>query len=218
MDWAWFVGADFQLFLIAPFIIWAYIRYPERIGSIIGYAIIISLALAMILNEELENTFNLNLEMSFDVRKYIFRNPFLRLPVYFLGISMGVSFRNYKNRNGGSFFKAVETDTKIRRILILFGLALMTSITLIPQSLQNGGSWGGWFSSCYQAVSGFLFVLGMIFVVASAMVKKWEVLTSVLSSGLSRNISRITYSGFLISGIVIMVHTFRQTTAPGFEI
>ena len=94
----------------------------------------------------------------------------------------------------------------------------MTLIIIALRPLQEGGSWPEVFDVIYQSFSGLIFVMSLFCVVSSAFLGRWEFLRHTLGCGFFKLIAKVSFSGYLIQGMMILIHAWRQATAWAFSL
>lgn len=210
MEWSWYIAADFQLFLLVPWLVNSYIQNKGRGNNLITYMIAGSIFYRLLAMMSIEAELNLDGSMDVTYLKVIFRNPLARLGVYALGIKLGLTYKDHKDQGDSLYFKIVQYSRPVKNLAVVLGFILIILVVGIPAGLQGDGEWSSTFHVIYLALGPYLFVIGAALIVTSCMASPDIVYSRVLSTYFLRVSSRISYSAYLLYGMLILIHIMGQ--------
>jgi len=218
MDWTWYLAVDFQLYLLLLIFICVYTKSPRVASYGLTSLILSSLGYSLIMNEKFDNIFQLTPNLTYETVKYIMTNPVARSAVYFLGVACGLSYRNYQNNEGGYIFAIWESSSVARFASFFIGVYLIGAALIYPRELQLGQTWSHGFSIAYQSLSGFFFALGTMIILGLILIGKLHILKSFLHWRILKIISRLSFTGYLLHGMIIMIHSLGQDASREFTL
>eukprot|EP00826_Nyctotherus_ovalis_P057538 TRINITY_DN7874_c0_g4_i2.p1 TRINITY_DN7874_c0_g4~~TRINITY_DN7874_c0_g4_i2.p1 ORF type:complete len:350 (+),score=83.20 TRINITY_DN7874_c0_g4_i2:162-1211(+) len=127
LDNTWYIAIDFQLFILAVFIVYIYSK-KKLIGILIPVVIIISCAVTTtIIAFKYDIWASLN-KYNHDYEEKFYEKPYTRAGTYMLGILAGYFFYEYKAGNLVGFTSAIRNSIVLRFICHIVGLGGMIGL------------------------------------------------------------------------------------------
>jgi len=201
LNWTWYLGLDFQFFLLAPFLTLLFIKVPKK-----GYILVISLiGVSIMLQVILAIAYNLNIyhiiddhKVRDDLYEVIVTKPYCRIDVYLLGMITGWLYLT-------NAFSALKDSACKRWFLYLMGTTLMVVMFFTYFEFYNSSPKLIAFSSIYMALSKFLFVMGLLMIVYPALLGKCRG-SIFLSIEFWTPLAKSTYSAYIFHFIIFMFY------------
>ena len=152
MDWTWFLATELQLFLLVPMLMWIYIKRRGLGLGLFTAMIVIGLLSGIVFPLVEGDYFTLTPSFTETNLKMVFKNPLLRMSVYFFGIICGIFYKNFKDVNfrteqselimseevrhdGDNLFKKWIKSPKLAWLSSSLGFLVMVAIVLVPRTM-----------------------------------------------------------------------------------
>jgi peptidoglycan/LPS O-acetylase OafA/YrhL len=210
--WGWYLSNDTQMFLLVPFIIWAY-NHNKALGKIIAATLIFlgvgTACLTAVLTDypfnyaEGEITTNAQTQWF-----YVF--PGARCPPYYLGVLMAFYYKEWKVRgNENTLFGILKKFPITRIIVFLVGWGIINFLIFFPRTGQDGTVyWNGAFGYIWQGTSRIVFCMALAAVLAPSLVGEFRLVTGILNNYFMAILAKLSYSGYLVHLIFILAFIF----------
>jgi len=217
-NWGWYLACDFQMFLLAPFICWIFSRNKIR-----GINMLWVLGLLTFI-AGFWGASNVNFKYAFppepiegDFWSSFYANTLVRMSSYLLGILLGTQYREFKQGQTDNLFAKIKKNPTFGYMTSLFGFLLTAFIIFYPRTVQTGHPWDDGFNYLWQIIDRPLLALGLFLGVVPTIVGLLGPIKWFLSSYFFLVISKISYCGYLVQLIVILVAIKSQTVFLGFS-
>ena len=226
MSWAFYNQLDFQVFLIGIAILFIY--HKSKITSLvvtvglIAYSWTVNLIYTEQNGQKYPVTFNALYKYQFYIFD-VFIKPWMRWTPYFFGLYFGVvyaAFKSVKDKEAEmelGFRKAslggkvlilkhlVESYKGWRRFWEWFWMAVLAMVVFLPRMLQVGYEWPQFFHSMCLNFGHILFPFAVFMVVLPIVLGiKHSFIQTLLDVPFFNFVSRISYSAYLVHGLVIL--------------
>ena len=212
-SWGWYLACDFQIFLVLPFLCWAYIRNKN-----LGISAILSLLLISIVSSYL---YSIKTGIAFypfaeienvNTADYIseaYPNPLVRMSVCIAGLWVGIIFKEYK-QGQTNIFSWIQRTTARSIISFVSGLGILTFITFYPRVTQTGQTWSEGFAMTWNTFGKLLWVAGLFLLTAPCLVGNLRPVSLFLRCSMFNVIAKISYGGYLLHYIFLYMVLFQS--------
>jgi len=218
--WGWYLATDLQVFFVAPFLCWIYLRNKERCQNVVWVLMTISIITSYVYSADSDFTFlYMSLSKGQSTSTYMsqyYINPMVRMSPYLVGLWLGFMFKEWKEgeKNLFSWLK----QSQMRSLLcVLGGVCLLGVIIFYPRVLQTGTEWTNGFALTWSTFARPLFGLALFMITAPCLVGNMPNLTRMLSNYFFLIIARISYAGYLVHLIVLQIVIYGQTQFYGLN-
>ncbi|CAD8137883.1 unnamed protein product [Paramecium octaurelia] len=228
--WGWYLTCDFQLFLtcLIPIMIYC-LNYKTGSKILILLMILGSLGWGYYLSIHYnflipgKNTYNPDYYYKYYVSTYA------RAPPYFLGLLIGILYRELKQSKGSGSFNILNQcksliQTSGSRILFQIvcygigaGLVLFQFLGWKKEFNSVQLLWPQWFQHFYHAICRFLFTFAITLITLPNLVGAYDIFNrKFMNNILFKFMAKISFSMYLVHlmTIVIITETFYET--PSF--
>jgi len=220
--WGWYLSNDFQMFLMTPFFLWWYIKNRKAAKLGIWALIGISTVLALIIG------YNLRVRVSPPTTGGItnpkgfsqyYVKPYIRLPPYFIGVLVGLFYREYKEKYGTAY----RIGTLCRRspwkyVIPAVGFAVMMLIILLIRQVQtNPDNWSDLTHAIYKAFQRTIYVICMTMIILPGLLGEDTYVKRFLSHPLLVPLARIGFTAYLVHLFWIYRNYYDETAAFHFS-
>lgn len=207
MIWAFYIAADFQMFILTPLIILFYLKLP-RYGKMLLLALILgssgaSYGFAVDANLPYQIVFNPIPNVN-DIFNIFFFNPIVHWASYLIGIYVAILYKNYKNGEQNIYYKA-QQNFRYAITLALSGLVLILFAIFFPRTEQQ------YIITFPEGVAYSWMSFGRPFITYSVWLIMLPILTGHLKScanflrwGIFNLASNLIYCYYLIHFIIIL--------------
>ena len=217
--WGWYLACDFQMFLLSPFICWIYLNNKQRGLKLIWAFFFFCVVASYYESVNTGVTYLLAPNMKSDTSDYMFdayANPLVRMSPYIVGLYFGCLFRDYKNGENNLFTTLKNSDS---RSLISFvsGFALLLFIVFYPRTIQTGEKWTDGFSMSWGVFGRPFFAVAIFLMTGPGLAGNLKPLTYFLNNYYFTLIARISYTGYLVHYIFVMITIANSDQIRGFS-
>ena len=223
VGWTWYIGIDFQLFLITP--LFAFLYYKRRwlgytsailciiVSSVFNYVATVKHDLAF---SPMMGIVTGDVQAAYRYLNIIYSKPWGRMQSYVVGFIYALLYFEYKQsqsgitRTAGSLYLTAVRDNRVLRYsCYLIGVTLTTVLTFLAYDDFNcEGCWTNEGTGFYNAVTRWLFVLGMALVMQGPMVGRNKFITWIFSSEFFEVTGRLTYMVYLLHVFLFLQYFF----------
>ena len=143
MGWGWFLAVDMQFFLVSPFLIYIYYKYPKIGLSLLGIWLVQDLSTSTILSYVRGYSPSI-IKAQPHFFEQFYQRPYCRAAPYIVGLSCGYLY-SYLRRNRPDFRIPMPI------IHIGYGIALST-IAVIVYSIYWDDQWNQFENRCVPSL------------------------------------------------------------------
>ncbi|PSN38328.1 hypothetical protein C0J52_12694 [Blattella germanica] len=212
MPHSWYLAADMQLFLVAPFIIYPIWKWKNFGKWLLGLLLLISIGVLffiILVNRYLGvQSAGFHDTMLQEYTSGVYLPTHMRTTSYIVGLGLGYIF--YKLQE--------EKQFKLEKFWVATGwiVCLITLFLVVfgPYKLMIPGStYQIWDQTFYGAFHRFAWALAISWIIFTCHKGYGGLINSVLSMRILRPLSRLTFSAYLVHFAVVMVGTSKIRTA-----
>jgi len=218
--WGWYLACDLQVFFVAPFLCWIYIKNKERCQNVVWILMTISIVTSYVYSADSDFTFLLlALEKGQNTGEYMsqyYINPMVRMSPYLVGLWLGFMFKEWKEGEK-NLFSWLKASQKRSILCCLGGTALLGFILFYPRVLQTGDTWTNGFALTWSTFARPLFGIALFMITAPCLVGNMPNLTRAMSNYYFLIVARISYAGYLVHLIVLQIVIYGQTQFYGLN-
>ncbi len=170
----WYLAVDFQLFLITPFVLLAYVRSPKLgigVTSLLLLGSVVTAFVLIMVNDWRYPLYNPKFKPQPEFMDEYYYKPYIRASAYLLGIFNGYLYYEWKNGNARvtAAIDAIKNSIPIRIAFYIVGIALCEATIWIIVPVQKGGTWPTIAQAFYNSLNRVFFLLGVFLCVFAAM-------------------------------------------------
>jgi len=204
IDWSWFLMNDMQFYLLAPFLILAFLH-----SKFLGNIILLALGtISIIVTGVIYSSYNLHMSLVKDFNKdyysvYYIR-PYCRILPYLMGIFFYMMYKDGKSNISAlrKFNTFIERGGKY--ILCLIGLVLMFLAVIVIYFLDKyPNSWSTGLAIAHELISRPLFVFGLILLLYPSLIGHNKLLVYIFGHPILNPFGKLTYSVYMAHFIVL---------------
>lgn len=220
--WGWYLSNDFQMFLITPIFLWIYIK-NKTLGKlaivglmIISYIIALSVGSWLQVSASPPTTGGITNPRGF-VDYYV--KPYIRLPPYFIGVLMGLFYKEYKEKKGFSYrFGEICRGPVVKVILEWGGFALMMFLILIVRTIQfTPSNWPEWFHNVFRCFQKSIYVIALTMIILPSLLGEDTYLKRFMSHPLLIPLYRVSFTAYLVHLFWIYRYYYNLTASFHFS-
>jgi peptidoglycan/LPS O-acetylase OafA/YrhL len=220
--WGWYLSNDFQMFLITPIFLWIYIR-NRTVGKLAICGLIVASWITAIFVGSWLNvsaapptTGGITNPRGF-VDYYV--KPYIRLPPYFIGVLMGLFYKEYKEKKGFSYrFGEICRGPVVKIILEWGGFALMMWQILIVRNIQfNPSNWPESLHVVFRAFQKSIYVIAMTMIILPSLLGEDTYLKRFMSHPLLIPLYRVSFTAYLVHLFWIYRYYYNLTASFHFS-
>jgi len=207
MGWTWYLALDMQFFLLAPILLFIYLK-SRRWGIITIIALFIG---SFILQIVLAIVYNLSLSpllFSDDYFNLYYRRPYNRIPAYLFGLVAALIYEKAMKEDESVWNRIKRIVVKWKMLRIAMYVLGSTGMFFIVYSMYwinlNPYGVGQAVDVLYLAFSRPVFVISLFVVIFPALVGKGRILNLVLGHPVFNPFARTTYGAYLIHEILML--------------
>ena len=157
--WGWYLAVDFQLFVVTPFIIYAYHK-SKKLGVIVTVLLLVAsvvTAFIMILANDWRYPIpNPSFAPQPDFMDNFYYKPYIRASAYLMGILAGYFYVEWKNHHPRVTFivNYIKNSITIRVLFYIIGIALCEATIWIIIPYQTGEEvWSSFQQALYNSLN-----------------------------------------------------------------
>ena len=219
--WGFYVAAEFQSFLVTPFVVWLYIKHKDYGKTTLWVLILISIAAAYSFSIQSNLPYEVQVNPPpnvQDIFNEFFTNPLVHWSTYFMGVYGGILYRNYKNGEKNIYYD-IQENRRAGYILAISGLFIILISIFAPRTEQT--YWYIWPESLaylWAAAGRPFIILGVWFLVLPTLSGHAISMRNFLSWTLFNIMSTIVYPLYLIHFIVVLYIYTSGTQFTAFQL
>jgi len=217
-NWGWYLACDFQMFLLAPFLCWIFVKNRSRGNNILWVLGLLTFIAGF------WGAANVNFKYEFPPAPMegnfwasFYANTLVRMSTYLVGILLGTQYRGFKQGEKGNIFSKIKKNATFGYIISLVGFLTTTFVIFYPRTVQTGHAWEDGFNFLWQIINRPLLAGGLFLGVLPTIVGLLAPIKWFLSSYFFLVISKISYCGYLVQLMVILVSIKGQGVFLGFS-
>ena len=215
MQWVWYVQVDVQLFLLSLGMLFVYTMVNRKISKFMQWSSILTsllyVAWVCFFNTKYELWTSVRYLKSEYFQQYthqVFEKPWSRIPSYIFGLSIGIFYFEFKDRDHKKYFMVHHVSRAIKKLPIrvacfISGVSIIIALAVIPSTASTGILWGRLGTSLYLSSGSFLVVVAVFLMTLPIMMGYSNPLDTLLNNALLQYISKMSYSVYMFHGIYI---------------
>jgi len=217
-NWGWYLACDFQMFLVAPFVCWVYVKNKVRAHNILWLLAMLSFIAGFWGASDVNFKYsNPPAQGTGNFWASFYSNTLVRMSSYIIGIFLGTQYRGFKSGETDNFFAILHKKENLSYATSLIGFALVNFVLWFPRVIQTGTQWSDGFNYFWQVIDRPLLAGGLFLGVTPCILGYIKPLKRFLSSHFFVVISRISYCGYLVQLMIILITLKSQTAFLGFS-
>lgn len=154
--WGWYLAVDFQLFLITPFVMYAYVK-NKKLGWLVAFALFLASCLTafilVMVNDYRYPIPNPKFAPQPEFMDKFYYKPYVRASAYLMGIFSGFIYVEWKNNEPTivRIVNKIKNSIFIRVLFYIVGIALVEGTIWIIVPFQTGEDWSTLQQAFYNA-------------------------------------------------------------------
>ncbi|EGG15625.1 hypothetical protein DFA_10467 [Cavenderia fasciculata] len=210
--WSWYLGDDMLYYIfVAPVAIILYKR-SQKLGILY---IIFLLALNFITNFWITLKYDLGTFFEFGIQSIIdatfitdiYQKPWTRVGAYAVGLVMAMIVEHQ------GMLRVIKTHLSVRLVYYTIAAALTSFFTFISyNSYTHPGGWSTMSNAFFNACGHTGFVIGAALFLLTAFAGHGGLVAWIFERPIFKNLSKLTYSTYLIHPIVIWCMAYSRVT------
>ena len=159
--WGWYLAVDFQLFLISPFLMFAYYK-NKKLGWFITvtlFLLSVIIAFVLILTNNWRYPIpNPKLPPQPDFMDNFYYKPYVRASAYLMGIFTGFIYVEFKAGNEAFVnpINRIKNSVPIRIAFYIIGIILVEGAIWIIIPVQKGAEWSSLAQAFYNSLNRYI--------------------------------------------------------------
>jgi len=217
-NWGWYLACDFQMFLIAPFICWIYVKNRGRAHNIIWLLGMLTFIAGFWGATDVNFKYsNPPAQSTGNFWASFYSNTLVRMSSYIIGIFLGTQYRGFKSGETDNFFAFLNKRENLSYVTSLVGFSLVNFVLWFPRVIQTGTKWSDGFNFFWQVIDRPLLAGGLFLAIIPCILGYIKPLKRFLSSHFFVVCSRISYCGYLVQLMIILLTLKSQSNFLGFS-
>lgn len=207
---------DFQLFLITPFIILAFIK-NKKIGWIVTFVLffasVLTAFILVIVNDWRYPIPNPKMKPQPEFMDNFYYKPYIRASAYFMGIFSGFLYSQWKEGHEKTVqvVNYIKRSIPLRIAFYIVGIGLCEFAIWIIIPFQTGTPWSTTAHAFYNSLNRVVFLTGVYLCVFAAMFGcKNDPSKYILGHRMFSPLAKVSFCIYLMHFIVIMGGTFNS--------
>ena len=203
MGWTWYLGNDFQFFLLIPLLVYLY--YHKRKVCMVLVSIILSLS--FIITMVLTNIHDLPisyLQINNDYNIYYYWKPWCRIGPFIIGLFCAFFLYSYNFENEGEsavkrLMNGIDESKGTRWIMYILGAIIWWGLLIAGQVInKDPDHYSMFFNMLFLAFSRTLFVLSMSLMIMPLLMGHATYARKLLSLDIFVPIARLTFGAYIV--------------------
>ena len=206
----WYVSSDMQLYLLAPIIVWIFLRSQKLGFGVILVLITGSCALRGYSSYSVFGWFfSRDQQLGWGMDIYV--NPLMRMNPYLIGAAMGLLYYNYKS--GDKYLQNLAQQLQSSKWMcwlwefVEFGLLAMI-IGLFMHLVREEPNYSGWVGTLFNVMNRVIFGMSLVCIVTPTLLGSKAFLKRVLSVSFWSPLSQLSYNFYLVHLPIIFLWMF----------
>jgi peptidoglycan/LPS O-acetylase OafA/YrhL len=212
--WGWYLANDMQMFLVAPFLIWLYLKNSKVGVLVVIGGIITTLILGWIMIGVTDFGYSpMNLPNSQQYSEYYIR-PYCRAPPYLYGILFALWYKNFKFSENARYLRwknMVKSSALISYAITFTGIGILCMIVFEPRSLQlSPGSWPEWYTQLFQGGAKITYVIGLSLTFLPSLLGARSILSWLMNNKIMMVLAKLSFTGYLVHLMIVYMLIYQQ--------
>jgi len=200
MNWTWYISLDFQYFLIAPFIVYLFMKgkFKGLISTFLLIGLIIAAQIIVLNNNEINLNIFDSISLENEFKEFTIK-PYTRFCPYLIGMVIAWM---YSSQKFSSLNENIKTRDLCRYLMYLFGLFIILIIIITRNNFYNSDTKSD-FSILFYVICGKLvFIIGIVLLIYPAILGKARGLI-ILSLEFWSPLAKSTYSVYMLHYVLL---------------
>jgi len=210
LNWTWWISADFQFYIIAPFLALPFL-FSYSLGMVVllgGGAISMCITSFIYSHFSLHTSFSKPMSDNYYTEFYI--KPYCRVIPYLLGAGFNFMYQDFQKlpseKHCRPFFAIQQFVSKHEYAKYLFyfmGISIAYASIHTISFFDTADSWPQELATLYEVAFRPLFVIGLMMVIYPSIIGQGEALSEILGHPMFGALSKFTYGAYLINPIIL---------------
>lgn len=220
LAWTWYVSMDMQFFIVAPLVIYVYLK-NKKVGVIVNLILTISSIVTSIILSVAYKLSVVPMKYNDDFNNVFYKRPYNRINVFLMGILLSHQYLSYRDNEPGILTHLTDIVKEKKLIRYSFYIIGLGGMFLIMETMywmnNNYLTLSVFQDTLYVALSRPGFVLCLALFIYPVMIGRGRFIRAFLGNKAFQVLGKLTYGTYLIHEVFMMFYSYNEFEGVYFD-